>query len=108
MKKAKTLLTLDIAVAALSSCVPKTYYNTIVGYIDYASFADEGMYLTESNSTSFDYTPLGSVSATVLSGHVEKTRPGRYDYTDVYGKRPNEKYKEWITATPEQAIKLAV
>ena len=100
---------ISIAVVAmlLTACAPKTYYNTSIGYINYSKYSESGIFLTESNSVNFDYTPLGSVSVTILSGNVKKTRPNRYNYVDAFGNRPDEKYTEWVVASPEEAIHLA-
>lgn len=45
-----------------------TPYVKSVGYIDYTMY-DNGFFITESNSVSFDYKSLGSISALVLSGY---------------------------------------
>lgn len=107
MKKLHFLIATAFVVV-LTSCSPKVLYQTNVGYIDYSEYAKEGMFLTESNSVSFDYTPLGSVSATVFSGNVERTRPDRFNYVDANGVRQDEKYSQWKEATPEDAIEVAV
>ena len=106
---------ISIAVVAMlltTACAPKTYYNTSIGYINYSKYSESGIFLTESNSVNFDYTPLGSVSVTILSGNVKKTRPNRYNYVDynyvdAFGNLPDEKYTEWVVASPEEAIHLA-
>ena len=107
MKKINYLASV-VLLTLLGSCAPKLHYSTNVGYIDYSQFANEGIFLTESNSVNFEYTSIGSVSVAVLSGNVDKQRPNKYNYKDLYGKEQDEKYSEWVTASPEQAIKLAV
>lgn len=107
MNNSKHLL-IALFVIALSSCSPKLQYQTSISYIDYSLYANEGMFLTESNSVAFDYKALGTVSISVLSGNVDKKRPDRYNFTDLNGNRPEEKYSEWVAASPEKAIQLAI
>lgn len=64
----KTVLSLIFAMAVLTSCsVP---YIKAIGYIDYTMY-DNGFFVTESNSVSFKYESLGSISALVLSGYQD-------------------------------------
>ena len=43
-------------------------------FLDYSPLTNKGIYVTESNSVSFDYKILGSVSATEVSGWVKKEK----------------------------------
>lgn len=94
---------------ALASCSPKIPYYASASYIDYSEFNKQGCFLSESNSVSFDYTPLGSVSVTVLSGNVTGQRASRYVYQDLNGKtNATEEYNKWTPANVQEAIAMAV
>ncbi|MDX3913813.1 MAG: membrane lipoprotein lipid attachment site-containing protein [Pseudosphingobacterium sp.] len=44
--------------------------------IDYSKYSSNGFFISESNSVSFDYVPISSVSATVADGYVQKSIDG--------------------------------
>lgn len=91
----------------LSSCKSSYPYYQSVGYLDYSQFAKEGIYLTEANSVSFDYEPLGSVSATLRSGYKEGERVSKFQYTDMMGQsHKTEKYSKWTHPTCDDALRL--
>lgn len=60
------LLLLTIIVS-MSSCFPLEQM-TVTEIKDYSSLTDKGIFVTEANSVNFDYTPIGSVVSTTLSG----------------------------------------
>lgn len=60
------LLLLTIVVS-MSSCFPLEQM-TVTEIKDYSSLTDKGIFVTEANSVNFDYTPIGSVVSTTLSG----------------------------------------
>ncbi|MDR0681615.1 MAG: hypothetical protein LBG15_07200, partial [Dysgonamonadaceae bacterium] len=67
MKKAALVLILTV----FTSCVPgRMGYHTNTYIIDYSVFTEKGFFVSESNSVSFDYRPLGSLHVTVYSGKV--------------------------------------
>lgn len=100
---------MGILAALLTSCAPKMQYVASSTYINYQTYAEQGMYITESNSVSFDYTPLGSVSAIVFPGYVKATRPSQYKYEDLNGNQQlTEDYNKWQPADVSDAIALAV
>lgn len=99
MKRIFTVLA--ILTSLLASCAPKIAYTTSVGYIDYQNFANNGMYLTESNLVSFEYVTIGLVSVTVFSGEV--------NYTDFNGNsETTQRHSQWKIANSTDAISLAV
>lgn len=105
----KSLFLIGIMAAFLTSCAPKMQYVASSTYINYQAYAEQGMYITESNSVSFDYTPLGSVSAIVFPGYVKATRPSQYKYEDLNGNQQlTEDYNKWQPADVSDAIALAV
>lgn len=77
----KKLVFLILVVGLFTACVtpqmPEPYgFSTL---LNYSPLTDKGIFVTESNSVSFDYKTLGSVSATEVGGWVKK------------GKKPKEK-----------------
>lgn len=71
MKKALVYLSAIIFVSCsaifMTSCNMAPYVKS-VGYIDYTMY-DNVFFVTESNSVSFEYKSLGSISVLVLSGY---------------------------------------
>jgi hypothetical protein len=62
-------------IAMLTGCVttklPEPYsYSSI---IDYSALTEQGYFVTESNSVSFEYQGIGSVFATSVGGWTKKT-----------------------------------
>ena len=65
-------LVLIIVVITLASY--ETFFP-LVSFVDYSSYNDDGIFLTESNSVSFKYEPIGSVNVILYSGYtVEKKK----------------------------------
>ncbi len=100
-----------ISIFLLCSC--KTEFHDVHSYIDYAVIQQTlGVYVTESNSVSFDYEPLGSIYVEQSSGHkaykvmVTKTVQD-YNYQDVTRVYEQTKYGDYILATPQLAIQRA-
>lgn len=67
MKKSFILLLLPLMVGCGS--IPKQTYEHTVSVLDYSEYTKQGFFLTESNSVSFDYEALGSVSVVIKSGY---------------------------------------
>nr|DAY04099.1 MAG TPA: Selenium binding protein [Caudoviricetes sp.] len=69
----KVLLSI-LFVGLLTSCVtpklPEPYGTSTI--LDYSPLTSKGFYVTESNSVSFDYQAIASVSATEVAGWVKK------------------------------------
>lgn len=51
----------------LGSCVT---FGPITNFVDYSAYAQNGMFLTESNSVSFDYQPKGSIQVLLYNGYL--------------------------------------
>nr|DAW09132.1 MAG TPA: Selenium binding protein, Selenium-Binding Protein [Caudoviricetes sp.] len=70
----KKLVFLILVVGLFAACVtpklPEPYGFSSL--LDYSPLTDKGIFVTESNSVSFDYEALGSVSATEVGGWVKK------------------------------------
>lgn len=76
-----------VAIIATSCSTPQ--YTVIDGFIDYSAYGDSNFFITESNSVSFPYEPMGSVTAIVLSGNMPNT-------------------SHWVEAKPQAAMRAAV
>lgn len=55
----RKLLILSVVLLVISGCAGPQFYTT---YVDYSTYND--FFVSESNSVSFEYLPLGSVSVT--------------------------------------------
>lgn len=86
MKLMKKLLFLIVSVFMLSSCaVYKPAPKSFVGVIDYFTLTQRGIFVTESNSVSFGYEPVGSVLAEETGGWISKNGKARnQDTKDDY------------------------
>lgn len=77
-RKFRNLLLMSaVSMVMLCSSCAKSYYGIYTGFVDYTPYSDKGFFLTESNSVSFEYTPIGSVVVNVCSGYanVEVVQP---------------------------------
>ena len=70
----KKVLFFILAIGLLTACVtpklPEPYGFS--SFLDYSPLTSKGIYVTESNSVSFDYETIGSISATEVGGWVKK------------------------------------
>lgn len=104
----KKLFLIISVVAILSSCSSKVLYQSSTGFVNYSAYARNGFFLTESNSVSFDYTPIGSVTATVLSGYL-KTKSVTWDKGDgIYPSTPSTSKYKWQYASVDDAVAALV
>ena len=100
----KILALCAFAALMMSSCVTPIKFQQNAGFIDYSMFP--GMFLTESNSVSFDYQPIGSLYAEETSGEyqVVKKKVGNNEiYGDAYAV-VDGKYRH---ANPQSALTFA-
>lgn len=65
----RTLTFLFLIVITTSCMMPK--YAVYSGMLDFKKYNDRGFFITQSNSVSFEYDPIGVVSVTVYSGMDE-------------------------------------
>jgi uncharacterized protein YbjQ (UPF0145 family) len=110
MKRIKIFTMLLVLVGICGCSAIKYPYIQDAGMIDYSKYAEKGFFITESNSVSFEYIPIGSVSARSVSGYeavgikIGKELLG----DDVYPVNRNDKakikYGKFIEGTPERAI----
>ena len=94
-----------------SSCATtmKWPYSQESSIIDYSEYEKKGFFITESNSVSFQYSAIGSISAKVESGYeVLNATSFQVSGDDIYTRQPetrtNIKYGKYIKATPEKAL----
>lgn len=93
MKQFLLLLTATI----LMSCSVKHIYTATSQVLDYEKYSKQGFFITESNSVSSDYTPIGSIVVRVFSGYVyegteyEKKFKSDGTYTEI----PTIRAGEW-------------
>lgn len=82
----KKLLFLIVSVFMFSSCgVYKPAPKSFIGVMDYSTLTQQGIFVTESNSVSFDYEPIGSIVAEETGGWVYKNdTPMNQDPKDDY------------------------
>lgn len=70
----KKVILLFFTIGLFTSCttpkIPEPYGFS--SFLDYSPLTERGIYVTESNSVSFDYQTLGSVAATEVGGWVRK------------------------------------
>lgn len=98
-----------IIVFALASCA---IYAPLVSFVDYSTYNKEGIFLTESNSVSFSYEPVGSINVLLYSGYTVEKK------TEVTGVKKEKGDDVYFTSNPRalkfkgstilEALKLAV
>lgn len=95
-----------ICVFLLTSCAVKYPYKRYSNAIDFTEVTRSGFFLTESNSVSFQYDPLGSVSAVVESGYEVIGQKKEQSQDDIYSynELANLKFGKYKFAEPEDAI----
>ncbi|MGV8136029.1 MAG: hypothetical protein AB2L20_12505 [Mangrovibacterium sp.] len=98
---------LALSIAILTSCVT---YSPLVNFVDYSAYNNDGMFLTESNSVNFDYTPVGSINVLLYSGYVKQTPEYRKEdkavdavyYSSASGRSNHQ------DATTQEALRIVV
>ena len=103
------LLSIVVFITIVGCTVTKRAYIQESEMIDYSKYAEKGFFITESNSVSFEYAAIGSISAKVESGYeIIGANKKKAVEDDIYPKQSNInvkiKYGDYISATPEAAI----
>ena len=88
----------------MSSCVTSTEFQQLAGFIDYSMFP--GMFLTESNSVSFDYQPIGSLYAEETSGDIRTVRK-EIKNNEIYSGGYEIADGKYRLANPQSALAFA-
>lgn len=78
MKKVYLLFSFMMIVLTACQSLPAPKSNMAV--VDYSVLTNQGVFITESNSVSFPYKPIGSVSIDELGGWVRKADKKRTEY----------------------------
>lgn len=99
----KKILFLVLASALFTSCAIKHPYLRYSSAIDFSKITRTGFFITESNSVSFPYDPVGSISAAVESGY-EILGERNLSRDDIYGSSKKFKYGAYKNAEVEDAI----
>lgn len=95
-----------IALLILAACATPKYAEQ-VSVIDYSKYSAE-CFLTESNSVSFEYQPIGSISVISYSGDSQTIQTKVQSYDTLYGDSLVVKKKQNIYATPDRALSRAI
>lgn len=91
----KKLLCILSCFFIMSSCTTIKYFEYATN-IDYSKYYNTDFFITESNSVSFDYIPISSVSVEIVSGDiVAGERPPMIIKENVYNPEWG-KYKQGI------------
>lgn len=107
MKKVSIVLMLLLTLC-FTSCVsllpkPHSYSSCI----DYGYLSQQGVFITESNSVSFDYQPLGSLYVECTGGWDKKrAKLENSEMEDIY--MEDAKNNSYVPATIEEAFDLAL
>lgn len=105
----KKYLVLVLITALLSSCAAKYPYKRYSTVVDFEKYTSQGFFITESNSVSFDYNPIGSVSAVIESGYEVIGSKVNDQRDDVYSfKSTNVKYGDYIDTNINDVIEEIV
>ncbi len=90
------LITLSVLCISSVSCTPK--FSSKVYYTDYQRYSDAGFFITESNTVSFDYVPVGSVVVRQTAGVMSDTEiisqnvPEKRGYDELYGELEKKRH----------------
>ena len=105
MTMKKIILICIIALVAMTSCEPALKFQQSAGFIDYAMFP--GMFITESNSVNFDYSPIGSLYAEEISGEYQIVKK-KVGTDELYGDEYAVVDGSYRHASPQSALAFAV
>lgn len=84
----KKVILLIFAIGLFTSCVTPQLSEPygFSSFLDYSPLTEKGIYVTESNSVSFDYKTIGSISVTEVHGWVKKGKEKKKSKKTVYGR----------------------
>lgn len=101
----KKIISFCVVLLFVTSCTTyKIPYRRYSVAIDFSAYAQKGFFITESNSVSFPYEPVGSISAVVSSGYEILNSENLKSNDDVYGSYNKIKYGKMIYASVNDAI----
>jgi hypothetical protein len=101
----KKVLLLLLSASIFNSCyVSRFEYNSYTSTIDYSEYTKAGFFITESNSVSFEYQPLGSITVVVKSGDIKQKYQVVLDDGTTLGLRDDD--AKWKEASSADALVL--
>lgn len=100
----KTVL-IFLTLITLVGCTTSLKFEQNAGYINYAAFP--GIFISESNSVSFDYQPLGSLYAEEISGQHQVVKK-KLGTNEIYGDEYAVMEGSYRHADPQSALAYAV
>lgn len=101
----KKIISFCVVFLFVTSCTTyKIPYRRYSAAIDFSAYAQKGFFITESNSVSFPYEPVGSISAVVSSGYEILNSENLKSNDDVYGSYKKIKYGKMIDASLNDAL----
>jgi uncharacterized protein YbjQ (UPF0145 family) len=101
----KKIISFCVVLLFVTSCTTyKIPYRRYSAAIDFSAYAQKGFFITESNSVSFSYEPVGSISAVVSSGYEILNSENLKSTDDVYGSYKKIKYGKMIDASVNDAL----
>lgn len=115
MKKKLTIIVALLTLMFTVSCVTKDAFVQVIGCMDYQKIGHGKVFISESNSVSFEYTPIASINVIESSGHVSKTKKAKANKPninesvgdDIYYASEKDK-TDYREASYESALKRAV
>lgn len=87
----KVLFAFVLSMVMCSGCQTFEYCQK-VNYLDYTYFKERDFFVTETNTVSFPYESLGSISVVVRSGKVYKQSGDEESYKPIYQRSASFKY----------------
>lgn len=101
----KKILFISLIALLLSSCTTlKPPYSRFSNTVDFSEYTRKGFFITESNSVSFNYDPLGSLTSVVQGGYEVLGRETISSNDEVYGTNAKVTYGEFISASIDDAL----
>lgn len=101
----KKIISFCVVLLFVTSCTTyKIPYRCYSDSIDFSVYSQKGFFITESNSVSFSYESVGSISAVVSSGYEVLNSENLESTDDVYGSSKKIKYGKMITASVNDAL----
>jgi uncharacterized protein YbjQ (UPF0145 family) len=101
----KKIISFCVVLLLVTSCTTyKIPYRRYSGTIDFSAYAQKGFFITESNSVSFSYEPLGSITSVVSSGYEILNLENLKSNDDIYGSYKKIKYGKMIDASVNDAL----
>ena len=101
MKKITFAILLLLAVISQSCSTSKSTYQEYMTVLDYTPYVEQGFFITESNSVSFDYNPISTIYVVTTGSESKKDMEWYYDKGVM-------RQRDARIASPENALKKAV